>query len=167
MPDAVDRAVTPQRVPEARRAAPWRGARIVKLVRFGLNAVIATVCSQATFMLLYGVVGTSTTVASVAAWLAGALPNYWMNRTYTWGRRGRPSFRRELVPYAAIVLGTLLLAVLATGEVHHLLVGRSVSHATRTLLVTGTYFAVYAVMFVFRFFLFDRLFTPAEVSEEG
>jgi putative flippase GtrA len=161
MPGDLDTAPAPS------RPVPWRRPGFLKLARFGANAVVATVCSQATFLLLYGVSGTSTTVASVVAWFAGAVPNYWMNRTYTWGRRGRPSVRHELAPYAAIVLGTLLLAVGATGVVHHLLIGSSVSHATRTLLVSGTYFAVYAVMFVFRFFLFDRLFGSARSPEEG
>lgn len=165
MPDAVDRAASSPAtgaLRDRRTAFPWRSSGVVKLLRFGTNAIVATICSQATFLLCYGVVGTSTTVASVLAWFAGAIPNYWMNRTWTWGRRGRPSIRRELVPYAAIVLGTLLLAVLATGTVAHLLDGTSVSHATRTLLVTGTYFLVYAVMFVFRFLLFDRLFGATE-----
>ena len=173
MPDAVDRAAeSPTGAsdgPGVRRHAEraqapvgpvvrWRSARLLKLLRFGTNAIVATVCSQTTFLLLYGPLRTSTTVASVAAWFAGAIPNYWMNRSWTWGRRGRPSVRRELAPYAAIVLGTLLLAVLATGTADHVLDGTSVSHAARTLIVTGTYFLVYAVMFVFRFLLFDRLF---------
>src|SRR5262249_15441107 len=92
-----------------------RSDLIRRVFRFGTNAVVATVCSQATFIVLYGPVGTSTTVASTLAWLAGAIPNYWLNRSWTWGRRGRPSVRREILPYAVIVLGTLGLAILATG----------------------------------------------------
>lgn len=133
-----------------------------KVLRYGAGSVVATVCSQGTFLLLYGVVGASPTVSSVVAWFAGAVPNYWMNRAWTWGRRGRPSLHRELVPYAAIILGTLLLAILATSTVASLLDGTSVSHAHRTLLVSGTYFCVYAVMFAFRFLLFNRLFAPRE-----
>jgi putative flippase GtrA len=130
-----------------------------KVLRFGTGSVVATVCSQATFLVVYGPLGASTTVSSVLAWFAGAIPNYWINRSWTWGRRGRPSVRRELLPYAAVVLGTLALAIVATTGVEKLLETTSISHAGQTLLVTGTYFMVYAVMFVFRFLLFDRLFT--------
>jgi putative flippase GtrA len=164
----------PEVVTQAARSARSRGrlatlirARaglIGRLLRFGTGAVVATVCSQATFFLLYGPAAASTTVASVLAWIAGAIPNYWINRAWTWGRRGRPSLRRELVPYAAIVLGTLVLAIVATGAVAALLEGTSVSHGARTGIVTGTYFMVYAVMFGFRFLLFDRLFGTREVS---
>lgn len=141
----------------------------VKVLRYGAGSVLATVCSQSTFLIVYGPLRASTTVSSVLAWFAGAIPNYWVNRTWTWGRRGRPSFRRELLPYAAIILGTLVLAILATAAMAALLDGTSVSHGLRTVLVSGTYFLVYAVMFVFRFLLFDRLFAGrvAAVEPDG
>jgi hypothetical protein len=74
---------------------------------------------------------------------------------------------RELLPYAAIVLGTLLLAIVATAAMEGVLERTSVSDAARTLLVTGTYFSVYAVMFVFRFLLFDRLFAGYRGGEKA
>ncbi|MGC4112031.1 MAG: GtrA family protein [Nocardioides sp.] len=156
----------------SRDAGPrWARAGLAgKVLRYGTGSVVATVCSQATFLVLYGPVGASTTVASILAWWAGAIPNYWINRRWTWGRRGRPSLRRELLPYASIVLGTLVLAILATSAVAHLLDGTSVAHGTRTFLVSGTYFMVYVVMFVFRFVLFDRLFaakTATHAPPEG
>lgn len=129
-----------------------------KLLKFGASSVVATVCSETTFLLLYGPAHTSSTVASVAAWLAGAIPNYWINRTWTWRRRGMPSLRRELIPYAAIVFGTLGLAIAATAGGDSLLRDAGVSAAARTILVGGIYFGVYAVMFIIRFFLFDRIF---------
>jgi putative flippase GtrA len=130
------------------------------LLRFGASAGVATVCSQTTFVMLYGVMDASTTVASVLAWLAGAIPNYVLNRAWTWGRRGRPSLSRELLPYTAIILGTLGLAIVATAAGDAALDRTSVSDAVQTLLVTAIYFMVYVVMFVFRFVLFDRLFAP-------
>jgi putative flippase GtrA len=156
MQDVAERA---ERFPRLRRV---RDGLSGKVLRYGAGSVLATVCSQSTFLLLYGPLGASTTVSSVLAWFAGAVPNYWMNRSWTWGRRGRPSLRRELLPYAAIILGTLVLAILATAGVAALLDGTSVSHSARTFLVSGTYFLVYAVMFVFRFLLFDRLFGSRE-----
>lgn len=165
MPDVAEnaeRSGTPERSAGPARLRGLRSGLTGKVLRYGAGSIVATVCSQATFLLLYGPIGTSTTVASVLAWFAGAVPNYWMNRSWTWGRRGRPSLRRELLPYAAIILGTLLLAILATAAAAAVLDRTSVSHAVATFLVSGTYFLVYAVMFVFRFLLFDRLFSPRE-----
>jgi putative flippase GtrA len=130
-----------------------------KLLRFGTSSLVAVACSETTFLLLYGPSGTSSTVASVCAWLAGAIPNYWINRAWTWRRRGRPSLSRELVPYAAIVFGTLGLAIAATAVGDAVLRDAGVSDATRTGLVGGIYLLVYALMFLVRFFLFDHIFT--------
>jgi putative flippase GtrA len=133
-----------------------------RLMRYGAGSIVATICSQTTFLIVFGPIGASTAVASSLAWLAGAIPNYWLNRSWTWGRRGRPSVTRELVPYAAIILATLGLAIVATGAGAAALSGTSVPHAVQTLLVTGIYFLVYVVMFAFRFLLFDRLFAARQ-----
>jgi putative flippase GtrA len=164
MPDVAERAEWFARLATIKSARPGLTG---KVLRFGTGSIVAVVCSQATFLVLYGPVGATTTVSSVLAWFAGAVPNYWINRSWTWGRRGRPSVVRELLPYAAIVLGTLLLAIVATAAMERVLESTSVSDAARTLLVTGTYFSVYAVMFVFRFLLFDRLFAGYRGGEKA
>lgn len=139
-----------------------RSGLLRKVLRYGTGSLVATACSEVTFLLLYGVLGSSTTTASVLGWLAGAVPNYWLNRTWTWGRRGRPSLRHELLPYVAIVAVTLLLAVGATSLVDSALAGTG-SDAVRSALVGGTFLLVYVLVFLLRFFLFDRLFTEEKL----
>lgn len=153
----------------AEPAGSRRRARLRTLVRYGAGSAIATVCSEVTFLGLYGVLGTSTTTASVLGWLAGALPNYWLNRSWTWQRRGRPSLRREVLPYVAIVLLTLVLAVGATSLADSLLTETAVSATARSVLVGAVFFLVYVLVFVLRFFLLERLFTSlsGEASSEA
>lgn len=124
---------------------------------YAASAGIATVCSEGTLVLLYGVLGVSPGIASVVAWFAGAVPNFFLNRAWTWQRRGRPSLRGELLPYVAIVLATLLVAIVATHVVDHLLA--DADNTVRTTLVAVTYFGVYVLMFFVRFFLFRWLYT--------
>lgn len=135
-----------------------RRALVRKLFRYTAGSVVATVCSEVTLVLLYGVMGVVAAVASVVAWFAGAVPNYWLNRSWTWGREGRPSMRREIAPYAAIVLGTLLVAVVVTTLVDRVATASGLSSSARTAAVGFAFFFVYVVMFLVRFALFDRLF---------
>lgn len=130
-----------------------------KAVRYGTGSIVATVCSYVAFLLVYGVLDASTTWASIIGWLAGAVPNYVLNRSWAWGVRGRPSLRREILPYVAIVLVTLLLAVVMTGVADRIVDDLDVSHLARTLIVSFVFLGVYGVVFIARFFLFDRLFT--------
>jgi putative flippase GtrA len=125
---------------------------------YSAGSVVAAASSEATLLVCYGLLGLSPAVSSVLAWFAGAVPNYWLNRTWTWGRRGRPSLRRELLPYVAIILVTLLLAALATRAVDQWLRDSASSSTTRLVFVGGTFLGVYVVMFVLRYVLLDRLF---------
>jgi putative flippase GtrA len=150
MPGPADSSVAPATNP---------GARLIpKLLRYAGGSVIATVCSEVTFVVLYGLLELDTTWSSVLSWLAGAVPNFWLNRNWAWQRRGRPSLRRELLPYAVIILTTLLLATvlthLADAWLHHQGVGSSL----RVALVAGVFLGTYVVVFVLRFFLLERLF---------
>lgn len=136
-----------------------------KVLRYVGGSVVATVCSELAFVLLYGPLGVGTTWASVLGWLAGAVPNYWLNRTWTWQRTGRPSFRRELLPYLVIIVVTLVLATGVTHGLDVLLRSTGTSASLRVTLVAVAFFGVYVVMFVLRFLLLDRLFARLAVQE--
>ncbi|MGI8887633.1 MAG: GtrA family protein [Nocardioidaceae bacterium] len=139
-----------------------------KILRYLAGSVVATVCSEAAFLLLYGALEATPAVASAIGWLAGAVPNYWLNRTWTWRRRGRPSLTGEVLPYVAIVLGTVLLAAVTTSFVDAALAEGQVSSGVRLALVGGTFLMVYGVVFLLRFFLLDQLFRRADArSPQG
>jgi len=140
-------------------AGSGRDGWVRKMLRYAGGSVVATVCSEVTFVGLYGLLGVSPTRASVVAWLAGAMPNYWLNRSWTWRRQGRPSLRNELIPYAVIIGVTLLLASGVTHVVDAWLRGADTSSSVRVTLVAAAFLGVYAVMFVLRYFLLDRMFT--------
>ena len=129
-----------------------------KVFRYATGSVIAAGCSEVVFVLLYGGVGVTTTIATLFGWLAGAVPNYWLNRSWTWRVQGRPRFLAEVVPYVVIILVTLVTAVLATDAVDHWLSNHHFSHVVDVTLVSATFLGVYGLMFLLRFFLLDRLF---------
>jgi putative flippase GtrA len=125
--------------------------------KYSASSVVATVVSQLMFALCYWF-GTAAIVATLVAWLAGAIPNYVLNRRYTWGRSG------QKLPYTIIVIGSAVTAAIVTSVTDHL-VQPIDSHALKTLLVTGSYLATYAVLFIVKFVLFDRLvFAPTSQS---
>lgn len=150
MPGPVDSSVAPA---PGRTTAPVR-----KLLRYFTGSVVATVCSEVAFVLLYGLLDVGTTWSSVLSWLAGAVPNFWLNRNWAWERRGRPSLRDEVLPYAAIVVATLVLATVATHLTDVWLHHTDVASSVRVMLVAVVFLGVYVVVFALRFVLLDRLF---------
>ena len=123
--------------------------RLLLWARYSASSVVATVVSQLAFALCYWF-GTAAIVATVVAWFAGAVPNYVLNRRYTWGRSG------QKLPYTIIVIGSAVTAAVVTSVTDHL-VQPIESHAWRTMLVSGSYLATYAILFIVKFVLFDRL----------
>lgn len=158
MPGTAGRVAAPGRL--------HRGMTWAKVWRYAGGSVIAAGCSELTLLVLYGAVDLSPGWSSSLAWIAGALPNYWLNRSWAWRLQGRPDLLREVLPYAAIVAVTLLLAIASTRAVDEALRAAGTAAETRVLLVAATFLGVYVVVFVLRFLLLDRLFSRSPTSQE-
>ena len=126
-----------------------------RIARFAIASMVAATTSAIVFAALY-VMGVSTTVCSITAFVAGAIPNWTMNRKWTWKVEGRVAFGREIVAYVIVSASTLVALSLATGWTHRHVQGIPAGHGIRVILVTGSYFAVLALLYAVRFFLYER-----------
>ena len=83
------------------------------LGRYAASSVIAGLISEGAFLASYGL-GALPSVASVIAFVAGAVPNYLMNRYWAWQQKDKVRPGRELLPYLIIIVTTAVLASLIT-----------------------------------------------------
>ncbi len=74
-----------------------------KITRYAIGSVIALATSIVVFALMYVAIG-NTTICSICAFVAGAIPNWILNRRWAWRIRGEVAFLREIVAYVAISL---------------------------------------------------------------
>src|SRR5579875_2348590 len=128
-----------------------QSAFAAKVTKYAIGSVIALVTSVVVFAVMYWM-GVNTTVDSVVAFAAGAVPNWVLNRRWAWRITGRADFMREIVAYIAISLIVLAASSWATGATHdwvdkHVSPGAGV----RVILVTGAYVLVQALLFVAKF----------------
>jgi putative flippase GtrA len=130
---------------------PLRG----RVTKFAISSGIAAATSAVVFPILY-VMGASTTVCTVLAFFAGAIPNWTLNRRWTWKVQGRVAFGREILAYLVISASTLVVLSLVTGLTDHAVHGIPAHHGIRVILVTGSYFAVLALLYGVRFFLYEH-----------
>ncbi|MEU6645257.1 GtrA family protein [Saccharomonospora sp. NPDC046836] len=127
-----------------------------RLGRAAASSALATAVSQVTLIgLLFW--GASATAASAVAFVAGAIPNYFVARRWAWGRTGKPHVKRELVPYLAVIGVGALASVGLTTIAGMFTEPLNISGITRIIVLDVAYLSSYAVVFLFKFALLDRL----------
>jgi len=126
-----------------------------RFVRYAVGSGLATVTSAVAFALVYRVLGEGPRLASVAAFLAGAVVNFTSNRFWAWQRRARPGLGRDALFYAVVSVVSVLAATGVTSLTHAALAGAGENR--RAVLVEVSYFATYAVLFLVKFLVLDRL----------
>jgi putative flippase GtrA len=140
--------------PLAKRLA--QSAFAAKVTKYAIGSVIALVTSVVVFAVMYWL-GVNTTVDSVVAFAAGAVPNWVLNRRWAWRITGRTDFMREIVAYVAISLIVLAASSGATGWMHHWVNNHvDPGDGLRVILVTGSYVFVQAVLFVAKFVIYEK-----------
>jgi putative flippase GtrA len=136
----------------------------VRFSKFAAGSVAATVLSQLTLTGLFWLGGVNATTASLVAFVAGAIPNFIVNWKWTWGRSGRPALLRELLPYIAIIVGGGLAATALTTLTDHVLAPLVTDRGARTITLDIAYLSSYAILFVLKFALLDRVFRRGKTA---
>jgi putative flippase GtrA len=131
--------------------------------RYTIGSLIAFAVSELTLIVAFGTGWVGAAVASVLAFAAGAIPNYFLNRSWVWDRRGRIDVRNELVPYLLVSLTTLGVAALAASAAE---TAAPSEHQAQTLFVAVAYFVTYATLFLAKFSVFQRLIFRNDSAEE-
>ena len=132
---------------------PLRG----KVTKFAISSAVSAGTSAIVFPILY-VMGVGTTACTILAFFAGAVPNWTLNRRWTWKVRGQVAIGREVLAYLVLSATTLVLLSLATGWADTLVKQNHIPKGTglRVLIVTGSYFLVLAALYGVRFFLYEK-----------
>ena len=131
-----------------------RSALGVRITRYTIGSLIAAATSAVVFAVLY-VVGVSTAACSVIAFVAGAVPNWTLNRRWAWQVKGRIAFGREIVAYVVVSALTLLASSEATAWTSHQVMTLPAHYGIRVALVTASYLAVFAILFGIRFAIYE------------
>ncbi|HWE10608.1 MAG TPA: GtrA family protein [Solirubrobacteraceae bacterium] len=138
----------PERIQQVRRSAV--GARIT---RYTIGSLVAFVTSAVVFPVMLITTG-STTWSSVTAFVAGAIPNWVLNRRWAWKIRGKVNFWREIFAYVVISLIQLAATSWTTGWTHRH-IATSAPHGLRALIVDAAYCLVFVIMFAGKFAVYE------------
>ncbi len=143
----------------SRHALPRRltsTAWAAKITKYAVGSVVALMTSVIVFAVMDWL-GIRTGIDSAAAFVAGAIPNWILNRKWAWKMEGRVEWMREIVAYTIISVLVWAASTWATGNTqnwttHHIAPGNGL----RVLVTTAAYVFVQAVFFVIKFVIYDK-----------
>ena len=130
-----------------------------KLFRYTMVSVISTVVSLAVIALVYGVFKVWTEVPSTIFGNAVAtFPSYWLNRQWAWGKSGRSHFWKEVAPFWFMSALGIAFSVIGASLARHVGHSHHLHHLEQTALVLGANVLSFAVFWVVKLLIFNRLF---------
>jgi putative flippase GtrA len=150
-----------------RFAALRRSPLLRRITGYSAGSVIAAFTSELAFAGAFGWLHSGTTWASLAGFIGGAIPNYFLNRRWAWqGRNGR-SRRSEITLYAIVSIASFLVSAVVTDVVERYARHLTTSAGLRVVLVAAAYLAVSGVFFVGKFVAYELIVFTKGPGDRG
>jgi putative flippase GtrA len=132
----------------------WRTPALLKLWRYGAGSVVAFVSSVVVYYAFFSWAHLGAIGSTWVAFIAGAVPNWVLNRRWAWEKRGREGVARESALYVMVSIVSLVASSAATKATALAVV--HTSHTARDLLVTFSYTASVVVLSGLKYLVYDR-----------
>jgi putative flippase GtrA len=137
-----------------------------KLLRYTMSSVITTLISFATIVIVYGFhIISGIIAATLFGNIVAIAPSYYLARAWAWGKRGRSHIRKEVLPYWLMSFAGIAFSLLGAEWVKRIVHEHHLHHLTSTLLVAVMNLVSFAVFWVLKVLLFNKIFHSSELVE--
>jgi putative flippase GtrA len=134
----------------------WRTPLAVRLWRYGAGSIVAFATSTVVLFICLSWAELGAISSTVIAFLAGAIPNWVLNRRWAWQKRGREGMVKETTLYV-IVSAVALAASSAADKFTAVEAGHLHSELAKDFLVTFAYMFSVVVLTGLKYVAYDRL----------
>ncbi len=130
-----------------------------KIFRYTMVSVLSTSVSALVIVLVYGVFHLWTEVPSTVFGNAVAtFPSYWLNRRWAWGKGGRSHLVKEVLPFWFMSALGIAFSIVGASLARRIGQHYNLSHFDLTLLVLAANFLSFAIFWVVKLLVFNRMF---------
>jgi putative flippase GtrA len=146
---------------------PWsKSHQGKKLIRYTLSSVITTVISFTTIVIVYGFhIISGIIAATLCGNLVAVIPSYYLSRAWAWGKRGRSHWLKEVVPYWTMSIVGIAFSMVGASLVKRLVHTEHLSHLESTLAVAGMNLVSFAIFWVLKVLLFNKIFHTNKLED--
>jgi putative flippase GtrA len=130
-----------------------------KVVRFASVSVISTVVSYV-FITLFVDTGwvSDAVTATIYGNLIATVPSYQLNRSWTWGKKGRSHIRKEVIPFWALSLAGIAFSVVGAIVAKNIVNSHHLHRPLSAFVVATFNVFSFAVFWVLKLWFFNRIF---------
>ncbi|HXY45397.1 MAG TPA: GtrA family protein [Acidimicrobiales bacterium] len=132
------------------------GPHFRRFLKFATVSLITTAVSQAILFGLYPHPLDTAMGSNVIATCVATVPAYYLNRRWTWGKRGKSHLWKEVMPFWIIALIGLVLSTLMVGLAAHNADRITSSHEGKIIIVHLANFITYGLIWVGRYSILNK-----------
>jgi putative flippase GtrA len=137
---------------------------VAKVLRYSGASIIQVALGLLVLGVNVDVFHMTPTLANVVAAVVCIVPAFELNRRWVWRQQGR-SEMGEFLPFCILLVAGLVLSTLAVRYAGDHSVG--FANPWHTVVVDGANLGAYAVLWVVRYFVLDRVFTARRATPQG
>jgi putative flippase GtrA len=140
----------------------------LKLIKYTTVSAISALTSIVVLAIVYGVLRLWTEVPSVLfSDIVAGIPSYFLNRQWVWGKSGRSHWWREVLPFWVVSLTGIGFALVTASLARNFAQTHDLPHLARTVLVVGANVGAFAIVWLLKFMILNRLFRQFADREIG
>jgi putative flippase GtrA len=137
-----------------------------QLFKYTLVSVISTAVSFACLAVIFGVLRLwGEEVSTVVSNCIAAVPSYYLNRQWVWGKGGRSHLTKEVLPFWVMAVFGIAVSLGGAAIAHRLSVENHLNHLEATVVVLTANVLSFGIFWVLKFLLYNRLFRVHPLEE--
>jgi putative flippase GtrA len=137
-----------------------------QLIRYSMVSVISTVVSFVVLGLVFGVFHLWNEVGSTLfANAVASVPSYFLTRNWVWGKSGRSHLVKEIIPFWVMSALGIAFSIVGASVAKHISEHFGLSHFEQTLLVEAANITSFAIFWVAKYLVFNRIFKVHPLEE--
>jgi len=138
-------------------------------IKYAIASVISVAVTEVLLFLIFGVFRMfDAVVSNIVATALAAIPSYYLNRNWAWGKNGRSHLWREVVPFWALAFLGLALSIVTVDWTQAFATAHGFSHLLDALFVNAASLTAFGIVWIGKFFIFNLFMfgsrAPAEVE---
>lgn len=128
-----------------------------KLVRYSAVSVIAVAVNLVVLAFTYGVLRWPARTSNIVAVCVSAVPSYYLNRHWAWGKTGKSHLLKEVLPFWVMAFIGLVFSTWAAGFANSHADEITSSHLLKTVLIMGANLGAFGVLWVGKFMILNKV----------